>query len=202
MKINRFVNRVFNSNSYLIYEGNNAVIIDIGDFEPILKFIQDNNLKIKALLLTHTHYDHIYGIREFIKVFPFTPVYTSVFGKEALMKPNWNFSRYHEDPIAIESPMIQALNNENSIQDLNGHTIKVLATPGHDKSCLTYMMDYMLFTGDSYIPGTKVIASFPNSDISDAKIWYDKLKIMSESYDIYPGHSDIHFSRISGRDLT
>ena len=48
--------------------------------------------------------------------------------------------------------------------------MEVFETPGHDKICLTYKVENNVFSGDSYIPGVKVIASFHNSDRVDARI--------------------------------
>lgn len=191
MKIKRYVNSVFESNSYILHENGNAIIIDIGDFEPINQYICELELSVKALFLTHTHYDHIYGIREFLKSFPDVPVYTSFFGKMALCKSNWNFSRYHNDPIEIDSPAIRVIEGLDSIIISNNYEVGIIQTPGHDKSCLTYRIGDTLFTGDSYIPGVKVIASFPNSNKEDAKMWYERLQKMACDYMICPGHGDI-----------
>ena len=197
VKIRKFINSVFNSNSYIIYEENKGIIIDIGDFEPVINFIKKHNLNIQALFITHTHYDHIYGIKKFLKSFPNIPVYTSYFGKKAFCKSNWNFSRYHDDPLEIDSQEIRIINGEASIIVLDNYEIRVIETPGHDKSCLTYRIGDFLFTGDSYIPGVKVIASFPNSNKGEAKMWYAQLQKMACDYLICPGHGDIVFPKPS-----
>ena len=176
VKIRKFINSVFNSNSYIIYEENKGIIIDIGDFEPVINFIKKHNLNIQALFITHTHYDHIYGIKEFIFEFPNTPIYTSAFGHEALKKSNLNLSRYHNDPIEIDSPYIFILNGDEQMF-ISGIKIEVIACPGHDKSCLSFKINNNLFTGDSYIPNNKVIATFPNSDKSMAKLWLSLIHI-------------------------
>lgn len=190
MVVRQFVNSVFTSNSYVVHDSATAIIIDMGDFEPVKEYIDNNNLDVEALFITHTHYDHIYGVRKFLPAFPHAPIYTSVFGKEAYGKPNWNFSRYHGDEMAIESDRIRTLAGGDALNVLNCHKLEALATPGHDKSCLSFRLDNMLFTGDSYIPGVKVIASFPNSNKADAGFWYSKLQAMSPLYDIYPGHGE------------
>ncbi|MDE6027759.1 MAG: MBL fold metallo-hydrolase, partial [Muribaculaceae bacterium] len=119
------------------------------------------------------------------------PIYTSSFGKEAFNKSNWNFSRYHEDPIEIESASIKAVSGEDAINIFQDTEVKVLETPGHDKSSLTFRIGNYLFTGDSFIPGVKVIASFPNSNREDAQYWYERLKELSENYIVCPGHGEI-----------
>ena len=191
MRIKRFENSVFSSNSYVIDDGRNAVIFDIGDTPVIFDYMQSRGLSPAALFITHTHYDHIYGIREFMSRFPGLPIYTSGFGKEALGKPNWNFSRYHEDEISIDSDSIKALADGEWVKISDDINVTAIATPGHDKSCLCYRIGTVLLTGDSYIPGVKVIASFPKSDKADAKLWYDKLESMSFTHTILPGHGEI-----------
>lgn len=188
LQIKRFENSVFRSNSYVAWSSRNAIVIDIGDFRPILNFIDSGELIVDALLLTHTHYDHIYGILEFMDTFPSVPVYTSGFGKKALNNPKWNFSRYHEDIISIDSHRVMTLNDGEKLSFPGLPIIMVQATPGHDYSCLSYYIGDNIFTGDSFIPGIKVIASFPNSNKSLAALWYSKLTEQTDKYNIYPGH--------------
>lgn len=190
MVIVRFINKVFNSNTYLLYEKQNAVIVDIGDTDELFDFIRAHSLTVKALLLTHTHYDHIYGIRNFMNNFPEMPIFTSQFGEVALNNPQWNFSKYHNDNIAIQSNRVITMIDGQDLRLSPFPVIKVIETPGHDRSCLTFQLEDMLFTGDSYIPGIKTVDTFPKSDKLLAKYWTEELMKMSEKYKIYPGHSD------------
>lgn len=190
MVIVRFINKVFNSNTYLLYEKQNAVIVDIGDTDELFDFIRTHSLTVKALLLTHTHYDHIYGIRNFMNNFPEMPIFTSQFGEVALNNPQWNFSKYHNDNIAIQSNRVITMIDGQDLRLSPFPVIKVIETPGHDRSCLTFQLEDMLFTGDSYIPGIKTVDTFPKSDKLLAKYWTEELMKMSEKYKIYPGHGD------------
>ena len=60
------VNTVFRSVSYIVYDDviNDCVIIDVGDTKEILDIIAP--FKLKTILLTHVHYDHIYGLNELL----------------------------------------------------------------------------------------------------------------------------------------
>lgn len=180
MIVMRFVNSVFNSNSYVVHNGKEGIIIDIGDFKPIYDYIQNYHLEIKGLFITHTHYDHIYGIKDFMRKFPNVPIFTSEFGKEAFGKPNWNFSRYHDDEIILTSDLIKTLNNGDIVKINDDILLNVIATPGHDMSCLTFRIGKNIFTGDSYIPNVKVVASFPKSNRKEADYWYNHLALLAK----------------------
>ena len=63
MKIIRIQNSVLNSNSFILSDETYPYcwLVDVGDIEPIWKAI--GNRQMKGVFLTHTHYDHIYGIK-------------------------------------------------------------------------------------------------------------------------------------------
>lgn len=193
MRVRRIVNTVFTSNTYVLSEGGEAVIVDIGDIEPLERYLSRHRLTPRALLITHTHYDHIYGIRAFMVLYPDVPVYTSAFGKEAFGKPAWNFSRYHDDPISVTDERIK-VTEEGELDLFGAVRAKVIPTPGHDKSCLSYLVispeepQGVLFSGDSYIPGIKTVATFPKSDKADAVASEALLVGLSEHRMLCPGH--------------
>ena len=197
MHIHRIINSVFTSNTYILTnENRDAFLIDIGDIQPVKEFIEVQGGKIKAVFLTHVHYDHIYGIRELISMFPDCIIYTSSFGKRALASDKLNFSRYHDDSILWNGDNVEILHEDTKIEIFPNKFIEVFETPGHDKSCLTYKLVDNVFSGDSYIPGVKVIASFPHSDREDAEISKRRIVKLAEGHNLYPGHGDayIHYN--------
>lgn len=68
-------------------------------------------------------------------------------------------------------------------------SVFVLFTPGHENSCLSFVIDNMLFTGDSYIPGVNVVTILPRSNKEEAAFSLDRLRKLEESgFIICPGH--------------
>ena len=103
-----------------------------------------------------------------------------------------NFSRYHNDPIILSGNNIKVLREGDKVELSTDINLEVFETPGHDKSCLTYKIDNNLFSGDSYIPGLKVIASFPNSNKIDAESSKERIKKIAEGINLHPGHGDAY----------
>ena len=86
MQVCRFVNSVFQSNTYVLTEEGckDACLVDAGDVEPVERFLRGHGLRLVSIFLTHCHYDHIYGVKRLLADFPACCVYTSVFGRTAL----------------------------------------------------------------------------------------------------------------------
>lgn len=194
MNVHQIVNSVFTSNTYILsVEGKDEhVLIDIGDITPIQQFIQEKRGTVQSLFLTHTHYDHIYGIRDLLYLYPDCTIYTSSFGKEALSSDKLNFSRYHNDPIIWMGDNVAVLSENDKVEIFPKIFVEVFETPGHDKSCLTYKVESHVFSGDAYIPGFKVIASFPNSDKEDVQRSKERIMELIKSCSLYPGHGNIY----------
>lgn len=98
-------------------------------------------------------------------------------------------SRYHETPFVLEYPEnIIPINDGDEIDLGNGLIAKAIFTPGHNPSCITWIIGDAVFTGDSYIPGIKTVTNLPHSNKSQA-IESEKLIIkLCESRTIFSGH--------------
>lgn len=188
MKIKQIVNSVLQSNTYILYfnDDTDVALIDIGDVAPVLSSLKENQ-SIGNIFLTHTHYDHIYGLPHILKVFPECKIYTSKFGHKALQSSKLNLSKYHNDSIICNPSQLQILSQDDIVKVYDSY-VEVMETPGHDKSCLSYIIGNNLFSGDSYIPGYKVLSTLPNSNRDDAISSELRLSELSKSNNLFPGH--------------
>lgn len=163
------VNSIFSSITYILPVGDSkeCYLVDCGDVEKVIA----QGWMINGVLLTHVHTDHIYGINRLLEVFPSAVIYTNEEGFKNLQNPRWNFSHYHEDveDFIINNPHNVHIIEYESFLDLKGDLhVEVLFTPGHDPSCLSYRIGNCLYTGDAYIPGVKVVTTFPRSNKQQA----------------------------------
>lgn len=188
--IEYIVNSIFNSITYILPVDNqkDCWLVDCGDVEKIIA----HGRNIRGVLLTHAHTDHIYGINKLLEAFPDAIIYTNAEGEEGLQNPRWNFSRYHEDieDFIISSPQnVQVIEKEGTLKLGEDLTIEILFTPGHEPSCLSFIVGNNLFTGDAYIPGIKTVVTFPRSNKLQAKDSEQRLKdLESQGYEIMAGH--------------
>lgn len=187
MIVTRHTNSIFSSNTYLIRHElyDYCWLVDIGDVEPFINF------NIRGILLTHSHFDHIYGINRLIEKNPNCIVYTSEFGKNAIYSEKLNLSKYHNSPLVFKGNKIEILNDSDKIELFSNDILEIIATPGHCPSCLTYYTDDYIFTGDSYIPGIKVVTNLPKGNKIQAQESVEKIKSIIGTRTICPGHGEI-----------
>ena len=187
MTIHQMVNSIFNSCSYVLTQDKRSWLVDCGDVDQILPLIDG---KLQGVLLTHAHFDHIYGLNNLESLFPGVPVYTVMAGLNGLMSDKLNFSRYYGEPFIFDSPdNVKLVNDGDSISLFDGVEIKAVATPGHSPGCVTWLTSNAIFTGDSYIPGVKTVANLPHSDKALALKNEALIRQMVENRSIYPGHA-------------
>lgn len=192
LQVIQVVNQIFTSNTYLVFDVayDYCWLIDIGDFNKVADAIP-SGVEVRGVFLTHTHFDHTYGINALHKAYPNCRVYTAEYGIVALYDEKKNFSKYHEAPFVYDGTDVKVLQDNDKIELYPDLFITAIATPGHCPSCLTYVLNDWIFTGDSYIPNVKVVTKLPNGDRLQAKQSIDKILQMAQGKVICPGHGEI-----------
>lgn len=174
------LNSLFNSFSYRL----GKFLIDPGDewegFE-----------NVEAVLLTHAHFDHIYGLNRVVELNPFLIVYTNESGKKMLLNSRKNLSFYHDSPFVFNYPKNICIVNDSDEIIIEGKKAKAVFSPGHNPSCISWIIENNLFTGDAYISGLKTITNLPKGNKRQAEESKSLILSLSESIlncKIYPGH--------------
>ena len=190
MIISQVVNTVFNSCSYVLSQDDASWIVDCGDVEQLLPLIGDH---LAGVLLTHTHFDHIYGINNLLSRFPSCPVYVAnAFGKEVLSDPKKNGSKYTEEgPIAInKDASIDIYPQEMELWE--GVPLKVHYTPGHSDDSVCLQVEGMLFTGDTLIKDMRTVTKLKTGSREKLRESLDVLaSLKGHGLMVYPGHEEL-----------
>ena len=171
MRTFRFTNTILASNTYIlsIDDIDDVYIIDPGDSSVILNWLISNKKVLSGILLTHAHYDHMYGLNDLLDEFPDATLYVSPLSFDGLFCVRLNTSLYHEQPFVLNNCYIhniKFLNEGFNFMLWDKHKLFVAYTPGHTKDCVSFKIDNLLFSGDALIPGKKV---FYRKKMSDHK---------------------------------
>ena len=162
-------------------------LVDCGDVEPLLPLLGDEPLM--GVLLTHGHFDHIYGLNDLFERFPDARVYCSAWAREQLLDAKLNISFYHETPFVFAHPDRIVVVDDGARVDLgDGNVATAVSTPGHTPGCITWMTDDSLFTGDACIPGVRVVTNLPYGDRHLAARSLEKIHALATTRTICPGH--------------
>ena len=141
--------------------------LELSRLQPFLKTRPD------AILITHSHHDHIKYINEYIEKYP----EIKVIGHPKSKLNNTSESNY--------LPM-----EDSSVFKLGGLEIKTIHTPGHYYDSVCYLVDNVIFTGDTLFIGRTGRTLSKGSNISDLyNSVYKKLLTLPGSTIIYPGHN-------------
>lgn len=188
MSYTYIVNTIFTSRTYILEEDACPAVwlVDCGDFDKVLDRIGDK--AIAGVLLTHAHFDHIYGLPELLSLFPQCLIVTNETGLAALGSDKANMSRYNGTPLQVTPTNVMLVHDGDSVPIFDGIMARIYETPGHNPSCLTFEIGNLLFTGDAFIPGEKVITALPGGSKSIAAASVARILELGNGKVILPGH--------------
>lgn len=178
------------TNCYLVCneKTNEAILIDAGA-NPKWILAQASAFQIKAILLTHAHYDHIAGLNE-IREATKAPVYIHGSEQEWLGNPELNRSGLWSSelgPVICEKAEFEL--RDEQLLNLAGFQIYVIHTPGHSPGGTSFLIDLYLFSGDALFARTIGKTGMPSSDFEQLMTSIlDKLIVLPDATVCYPGH--------------
>lgn len=174
------------TNCYLLFDSKrDAVLIDPGgSADKILPRVDSNYCKLKYILLTHGHSDHMGGLEGVLSAYP-TPVLLHTKEVEFLNIPREKVRRFERE---ISSPGYRALENGDMI-DMGGWNLEVIFTPGHTPGGVCYHKGGDLFTGDTLFMDGVGRTDFRggNAEALMNSI-RNRLLPLGDGVRIYPGH--------------
>lgn len=183
MEIKKLVLGPLQTNCYIVINGDNCIIIDPAyDGEKITNFLKQNFLNLKAILLTHGHFDHVGACKYFqnqgIKI------YASKIEAKLLK----DFPKGFGISKNIIFNVDECLEDEQEIE-LIGLNIKVIFSSGHTAGSCCYLIENNLFCGDTLFSGGAYgRCDLYSGDICKMQESIKKLLKLDESIKLFSGH--------------
>ncbi|MBQ7020406.1 MAG: MBL fold metallo-hydrolase [Bacteroidales bacterium] len=217
--IEHFTFNSFQTNSFILWdESGKCAIADPGcsseaELSRLTGFIADKGLEPVCILLTHCHFDHVYGMAALAREYEI-PVYADMDEMYSLQVTNAKLCGQFGFPMPDEFPIIRTSSDVNHpakaifVQD--GDTIdvgnlhfEVIQTPGHSKGGLCFLErnEKVLLSGDTLFAGAIGRTDHPGGDYETLmKSIFEKLLMLDGDTRVLPGHgpsSDIATERMT-----
>lgn len=192
MEIEILVVGSFMANCYILSgpESKRAIVIDPGDeFDKIKAAIEEKQLSVSYIIITHAHIDHVSAVAEL----------KALTGAQVLM--------HQEERMILDSldgqanlfslPTVKGFSVDRYVKDeemicVDSMCIKVLATPGHSPGGISLVADNAVFVGDLLFSGSVGRTDLPGGSekVLLDSIW-NKIMGLAEETVVYPGHGPV-----------
>lgn len=172
IRVHKVICGPYDNNAYIVADprAKEGVVIDAPtEAEKLLQELGD--IKAKALILTHTHFDHILGLREMV---------------QGLQAP---VACHTADADKLPSHPDIAIKDGDTMQ-VGGLELRFLHTPGHTPGGVCIHVGKHLFSGDTLFPGGPGKTRSPEDFKQVVESITGKLLVLPEDVEVYPGHGD------------
>ncbi len=195
MVIKSIINEPVPSNCYVIYDSTeeNCIVVDPGSINntDLLDFLDVNHLTPQYIILTHEHFDHIWGVNDLVSLYR-TLIVCSELCSQRIQEAYDNCSALYDDnlAVAINAPTI-SIESLNKRMQWGKEEIVFYTTPGHSDASICFTLGGCLFTGDALLKGLKTVTKLPTGSKEKQKQTLNNLrKLQGMGMIVYPGHGE------------
>lgn len=188
MRIAGFAAGPFQTNCYVVSNGDRAFVIDpgLGAHEAVSQMAQEQGLNVEAVVLTHGHIDHIRD--------------AAAFGLETFIHPADAFMLLRGEGVSeqarqlYDASAMPPIDNPTPLEDgqtltVAGVELRVVHAPGHSPGCVMLVADEVVFSGDVLFRGSIGRTDLPDSDPEQMReslrgpVWE-----LDDELQVLPGH--------------
>lgn len=187
MKIITVTTGLLAENAYILVSKDlsASVVIDGGEkYEEIKRATAETRAPLKAMLLTHAHYDHSGVAAAFQK--DGVPVYIG-FGDAEKVKTGVGACPFKSRFTPFTPDGVLKDGDKLVFGDI---VLTVIDTPGHTDGSVTFMSENALFTGDLLFRRSVGRTDFLSGDADALVSSIKKLYALNGDYTVYPGHGE------------
>lgn len=183
MEITLLTVGAYQTNCYIVTaDDKSAVVIDPGaEADKIINKAKELGAKVKYILLTHGHFDHIGAADAVKRAFPESRI--------VVMKADEDICRNAAlvggDNATADPDMLVEDGDIIKVAELS---FKYMATPGHTKGSAIIICEDKIFSGDTIMSRTCGRTDLFGGSTKDIRSSLKKIGMLSGDYDIYPGH--------------
>lgn len=207
IQIEHFTFNSFYTNCFVVWdESLECAIIDPGcsseaELQKITGFISSKGLTPACIMLTHCHFDHIYGMSALTKEYGI-PVHADMQEIYTLQVTNPHVCKAYGLDLPEEYPLIKtsadmfdegssAFVMEGDIIPVGSLRFEVISTPGHSKGGLCFLerTENVMFSGDTLFAGAIGRTDHPGGDYDQMiKNIFEKIVSLDGAIVVHPGH--------------
>ena len=175
MNIQKLTLGLYQTNTYILSNDTEAAVIDPG-YEPdiILDALEGKNLK--AILLTHGHFDHVGAVKELVAE---TGCKVYIHAADLSLPPMITAGQLYYTHTYAEG---------DTVCPIEGAALHVLHTPGHTPGSVCLLLGDQMFSGDTLFEGSCGRMDLPGGDQLQMHQSLNRLVSLQADYHIHPGH--------------
>jgi hydroxyacylglutathione hydrolase len=160
-----------------------AIIIDPGfdythEADQIMRYVDKNTLKVKFIVNTHGHSDHIQGDK----------ILKRKYGVPICIHA---LDEHYLNELGESIPPANILLEDGTVLKFGQSTLKVMHTPGHTLGGISLVGEKLVFTGDTLFAGGIGRTDFGGGSDRDMKLSLEKLMCLPDDYVVFPGHGAV-----------
>lgn len=173
--------------SYLLIKDDEAILIDCGfDYSVLEEYVEQKKIKLLGVFLTHGHFDHSFGAHEFLK--RGINVYSSEYG-DKITTTGFDLGRFCGVKFTRFSSSIKL--SDNAVVNLGRFSVSALHTPGHTVDGMCYLIEGVLFSGDTLLSGGYGRIDLPTASREEMKSSLKRLLKLDKKMPVCSGHERV-----------